>query len=199
MHRFVADFPESERVMVVAGGVAANQALRQAIAALCAARGFRLSAPPPELCTDNAAMVAWAGAGTHRRRRGEPARRAASGALAARPRRAAGALCRGQGVMIPDPTIAVIGAGAWGTALAVLGARAGRRTYLWTANTDAAARLAAARCNEARLPGIAFPPALAVTSDSMLVAAADLVLLAVPAQTIRDALAGLGTPCGARW
>ena len=96
--------------------------------------------------------------------------------------------------MIPDPTIAVIGAGAWGTALAVLGARAGRRTYLWTANTDAAARLAAARCNEARLPGIAFPPALAVTSDSMLVAAADLVLLAVPAQTIRDALAGLGTP-----
>ena len=58
--------------------------------------------------------------------------------------------------MIPDPTIAVIGAGAWGTALAVLGARAGRRTYLWTANTAAAARLAAARCNEARLPGIAF-------------------------------------------
>ena len=62
MDRFLADFPESERVMVVAGGVAANQALRQAIAALCAARGFRLSAPPPELCTDNAAMVAWAGA-----------------------------------------------------------------------------------------------------------------------------------------
>ena len=95
--------------------------------------------------------------------------------------------------MIPDPTIADDRRRRLGTALAVLSARAGRRTILWTANADAAARLAATRCNEARLPGIAFPPALAVTSDSRHVAAAGLVLLAVPAQTIRDALAGFGT------
>jgi glycerol-3-phosphate dehydrogenase (NAD(P)+) len=95
--------------------------------------------------------------------------------------------------MIPDPTIAVIGAGAWGTALAVLQRPRRASHILWTANADAAARLAATRCNEARLPGIAFPPALAVTSDSRHVAAAGLVLLAVPAQTIRDALAGFGT------
>jgi N6-L-threonylcarbamoyladenine synthase len=62
MERFLADFQPVTPVLVVAGGVAANQVLRQAIGALCAARGFRLSAPPPELCTDNAAMVAWAGA-----------------------------------------------------------------------------------------------------------------------------------------
>lgn len=48
--------------LVVAGGVAANQALRQALDSLCAEHGFALNVPPPALCTDNAAMVAWAGA-----------------------------------------------------------------------------------------------------------------------------------------
>ena len=46
---------------VVAGGVAANRALRLRLAALAQARSFRLLAPPPPLCTDNAAMIAWAG------------------------------------------------------------------------------------------------------------------------------------------
>jgi glycerol-3-phosphate dehydrogenase (NAD(P)+) len=95
-------------------------------------------------------------------------------------------------VSVSDPLIGVIGSGAWGTALAVLSARAGRRTILWTRTPQAAARMSAERRNEARLPGVALPPALAITSDGMSVAAADIVLLAVPAQTIRDALAGLG-------
>ncbi len=47
--------------LVVAGGVAANRALRQRLEALCAERGLRLVAPPQNLCTDNAAMIAWAG------------------------------------------------------------------------------------------------------------------------------------------
>jgi len=47
--------------LVVAGGVAANAAVRASLAALAAARGVRLVAPPPRLCTDNAVMVAWAG------------------------------------------------------------------------------------------------------------------------------------------
>ena len=47
--------------LVVAGGVAANQALRARLAEVAAERGLRLVAPPPELCTDNAAMIAWAG------------------------------------------------------------------------------------------------------------------------------------------
>jgi N6-L-threonylcarbamoyladenine synthase len=53
--------PSADPVLVVAGGVAANQALRKALAGLCETRGARLVAPPPALCTDNAAMVAWAG------------------------------------------------------------------------------------------------------------------------------------------
>jgi len=47
--------------LVVAGGVAANGAVRAALAGLCDRRGARLVVPPPALCTDNAAMVAWAG------------------------------------------------------------------------------------------------------------------------------------------
>ncbi len=45
----------------VAGGVAANGAIRAGLTALCAAAGVRFVAPPLALCTDNAAMIAWAG------------------------------------------------------------------------------------------------------------------------------------------
>jgi len=47
--------------LVVAGGVAANQAIRAALQALAADHGLRFVAPPLGLCTDNAAMIAWAG------------------------------------------------------------------------------------------------------------------------------------------
>jgi len=48
--------------LVVAGGVAANQAIRSALANLAQTNGRRFSVPPAWLCTDNAAMIAWAGA-----------------------------------------------------------------------------------------------------------------------------------------
>jgi len=48
--------------LVVAGGVAANQAIRAALASLAGEQGRRFSVPPGWLCTDNAAMIAWAGA-----------------------------------------------------------------------------------------------------------------------------------------
>lgn len=47
--------------LVVAGGVAANASVRAALEALAARHGMAFSAPPPALCTDNAAMIAWAG------------------------------------------------------------------------------------------------------------------------------------------
>ena len=47
--------------LVVAGGVAANRALRERLGAVAESAGARLVAPPPALCTDNAAMIAWAG------------------------------------------------------------------------------------------------------------------------------------------
>lgn len=60
MDRFRAEHTEG-RLLVVAGGVAANVAVRAALAACAAERGFALVAPPVRLCTDNAVMVAWAG------------------------------------------------------------------------------------------------------------------------------------------
>jgi N6-L-threonylcarbamoyladenine synthase len=52
--------PEGES-LVAAGGVAANARLRRCLAALAKAAGLRFVAPPPALCTDNAAMIAWVG------------------------------------------------------------------------------------------------------------------------------------------
>ena len=59
--RAIAAMPEAT-ALVVAGGVASNAAIRAALTALAASRGLKFVAPPPWLCTDNAAMIAWAGA-----------------------------------------------------------------------------------------------------------------------------------------
>ena len=60
VRQFAADFGRCER-MVIAGGVAANQYLRERMEALVSAEGAELCLAPPALCTDNGAMVAWAG------------------------------------------------------------------------------------------------------------------------------------------
>ncbi len=63
LDRFKIRFPDlAEPVLVVAGGVAANQMLRTMLTNLAAKGGFRFVAPPMVLCTDNAAMIAWAAA-----------------------------------------------------------------------------------------------------------------------------------------
>lgn len=57
---FRRTFPDA-RTFVIAGGVAANQVLRTRLARLATDEGMRLVAPPLRLCTDNGAMIAWAG------------------------------------------------------------------------------------------------------------------------------------------
>jgi N6-L-threonylcarbamoyladenine synthase len=49
------------QAIVISGGVASNGAIRDAMARFCAQAGVPLVAPPPALCTDNGAMIAWAG------------------------------------------------------------------------------------------------------------------------------------------
>lgn len=62
MEMFRIDFPDTRiPSLVVAGGVASNGAIREALSDLAAREGFQKKIPPPGLCTDNAAMVAWAG------------------------------------------------------------------------------------------------------------------------------------------
>jgi N6-L-threonylcarbamoyladenine synthase len=62
MQRYVVEHGPAERRFVVAGGVAANQAVRTRLQGAAAANGFSFAAPPLKYCTDNAAMIALAGA-----------------------------------------------------------------------------------------------------------------------------------------
>src|ERR1700704_6112167 len=83
------------------------------------------------------------------------------------------------------PHIAVLGAGAWGTALALAALSAGRKVTLWVREDNVLADIAAGRGNPF-LPGVAIPAALKVTGDLAQACKADAVLLAVPAQVLRS-------------
>lgn len=89
-------------------------------------------------------------------------------------------------------SVAVIGAGAWGTALATVAARAGRNVTLWARNAEHAARIASSRDNP-RLPGVWLAPEIVVTSELSLAARADMLLIATPAQHLRGAVNMLGS------
>ena len=83
--------------------------------------------------------------------------------------------------------IAVIGAGAWGTALANLAARNGASVSLWAREASHVAEMAATGLNARRLPGIPLVVGVDPTADLAAIGDAEIVLLAVPAQSIRAA------------
>lgn len=91
--------------------------------------------------------------------------------------------------------IAVIGAGAWGTALAISASRegTGHAVQLWTRDPVAAHALQAHRSNERYLPGVAFPPALQCVSTPVLALASwaqqhDLIVVGTPMSALRGML-----------
>ena len=86
-------------------------------------------------------------------------------------------------------TTAVMGAGAWGTALAKLLADAGGEATLWARRSEVAAEINASRCNPDYSPGVELPPDIRATGDAAeALNGASTVLLAVPAQTMRTNL-----------
>src|SRR3954462_15520368 len=87
-------------------------------------------------------------------------------------------------------SVAVIGAGAWGTALAAVATRAGRSVMLYARNAEAAAHMTATRQNP-RLPGVNLDARIIVSSDIATAARADIIMLAVPAQNLREAVTEL--------
>jgi glycerol-3-phosphate dehydrogenase (NAD(P)+) len=95
-------------------------------------------------------------------------------------------------------TTAVMGSGAWGTALAKLLADAGGEVTLWARRSDVAEQINTTRRNPDYLPGVDLPPAITATTDAdEALHGVTTVLLAVPAQTLRTNLAqwaGLVTP-----
>jgi glycerol-3-phosphate dehydrogenase (NAD(P)+) len=86
--------------------------------------------------------------------------------------------------------IAIVGAGAWGTALATTVARAGRDVTLVGRDPKAAVAIAATRENP-RLPGVRLDERVRINVDHAPVAVADAILLAVPAQAVRACLKDL--------
>jgi glycerol-3-phosphate dehydrogenase (NAD(P)+) len=88
--------------------------------------------------------------------------------------------------------IGVVGAGAWGTALANAAARGARPVVLWARDPAHAAAMAAERENRERLPGVALEPSVEPTADLASLARARAILLAVPAQALRDVARALG-------
>lgn len=84
-----------------------------------------------------------------------------------------------------EPHVGVIGAGAWGTALAMLANRAGSRATLWTRNHQVIEAIRARRDNVQYLPEHFIDPAIQVTHDSEFVSRCDVLILTIPAQSIR--------------
>jgi glycerol-3-phosphate dehydrogenase (NAD(P)+) len=87
-------------------------------------------------------------------------------------------------------SVAVIGAGAWGTALAGVAARAGRTVTLYARDAAGAAQIAATRINP-RLPQARLDASVAVACEIARAATADIILIATPAQHLREAVAAL--------
>jgi glycerol-3-phosphate dehydrogenase (NAD(P)+) len=88
--------------------------------------------------------------------------------------------------------LAVIGAGAWGTALAIVARRAGGVVTLWARDTELATWIDSQHENSRYLPGVALDPTITATSDAEIaLAGAEAVLLAIPAQFLRGVLGNL--------
>jgi glycerol-3-phosphate dehydrogenase (NAD(P)+) len=87
-------------------------------------------------------------------------------------------------------SVAVIGAGAWGTALASVAARAGRDVILCARNSAKAAQISSTRENP-KLAGVRLEAGVDVTGDIAAAARSDIILIAVPAQNLREAVAAL--------
>jgi glycerol-3-phosphate dehydrogenase (NAD(P)+) len=92
----------------------------------------------------------------------------------------------------PYARIAVVGAGAWGTALALVARRAGREVTIAARETEVVEAINDARENRLFLPGVPLDAAIRATGDgAAAVAQADMVLLAAPAQHLRSVSAAL--------
>ena len=91
--------------------------------------------------------------------------------------------------MTDAATVAVIGAGSWGTALALHLARLGRRVCLWARDPELAREIARTRENARYLPGIALPGVEVTPSPERALAGARIAIVAVPSHAVESVVA----------
>jgi glycerol-3-phosphate dehydrogenase (NAD(P)+) len=96
--------------------------------------------------------------------------------------------------MSQHQTIGVVGAGAWGTALAQMLASDGRDVVLWAYEADVAAAINADHRNPLYLPSATLAPTIRATTDLADLAGLGIVLVVTPAQVLGKVLAGLTVP-----
>ena len=89
------------------------------------------------------------------------------------------------GNVAPGNSVGVIGAGAYGTALACAVARAGRDVVLYVRGAENAAQMKATRKNP-KLPGVILDERIGITAELAIAARADIILMATPAQNLRE-------------
>ncbi len=87
--------------------------------------------------------------------------------------------------------IGVVGGGAWGTALACLARRAGRRVTVWSRDPAISTAIVQQRANPVYLPGVTLDGGIEAAADPASLGACDAVLLACPAQAVRVVAANL--------
>ncbi len=87
--------------------------------------------------------------------------------------------------------IGILGAGAWGTALAAAVTTAGRQALLWTRNAELAQEINEDHSNSVYLPRAVLDPSIRATSDATELSGSDALLLVVPAQHLRSIASGL--------
>ncbi|HVZ90199.1 MAG TPA: NAD(P)H-dependent glycerol-3-phosphate dehydrogenase [Rhizomicrobium sp.] len=97
-------------------------------------------------------------------------------------------MAESQGNSGPYPSVGVIGAGAWGTALAAAAAQAGRRVRLWAREPEVVEQIGRHAENRLFLPGVTLPKEIVATSRLAEAAQAEALLIVVPAQHLRESL-----------
>jgi glycerol-3-phosphate dehydrogenase (NAD(P)+) len=90
-------------------------------------------------------------------------------------------------------SIGVLGAGSWGTALAVLLHENGHSVTVWGHDADAVSRVTADRENKVYLPGIRLPDGVKFTSELSEIASAELILIVTPSKAVREVVSRLST------
>ena len=89
----------------------------------------------------------------------------------------------------PPSSIAILGSGSWGTALAILLSRSGKSASLWTRSDEQAMAMQQSRVNQRYLPGIILPASLTITSDlANIVNNHQDLLIAVPSHAFRETI-----------